>query len=57
MNEGKKMETADFHIVGDINIELKLETTGEDHQELDGIDWYRYALDQNAEDVGSRTRK
>ena len=36
----EKMEATDFYIGGDININLKLETTGEDLQELDGIDWY-----------------
>ena len=37
MNEGKMMEAADVYIGCDINIELKLEITGEDFQGLDGI--------------------
>ena len=34
------MEAVDFSIGGDINIALKLETTDEDLQGLDGIDCY-----------------
>ena len=34
------MAAEDFFIGGDINIELKLETSGEYLQGLDGIDWY-----------------
>ena len=40
MGEGKKLGAVDFFIGGDINIELKLEPGDEDHQRLDGIDWY-----------------
>ena len=40
LNGGKKMGAADFYIGCDINIQLKLETTGEDLQGLDSIDWY-----------------
>ena len=40
MSEGKNMGAVDFFIGGDINIELKLEPDHEDHQGLDGIDWY-----------------
>ena len=38
--EGKEVGATDLCIRGDINIELKFETTGEDLQGLDGIDWY-----------------
>ena len=40
INEGRKMGAGDFYIGGDIIIELKLETCGEDLQGLDGIDWH-----------------
>ena len=40
MNEGRKLGAVDFYIGGGINIELKLEDTGENIRGLDGIDWY-----------------
>ena len=37
---GQEDGADDFYIEGDINIELELETTGEDLQWLDGTEWY-----------------
>ena len=56
VNEGKKMGAEDFNIGGDINIELKMKTSGEDVQELDGVDWYGIYR-PGCQGTSSRTRK
>ena len=40
VTEGGMAEAVDFYIGGDINIEMKRGTTGEDLQGLDSIEWY-----------------
>ena len=40
LTEGKRSGAVDFFIGGDLNIELKLDITDDEHRGLDSIEWY-----------------
>ena len=40
LTEGKRAGAVDFFFGGDLNIELRLDVADDEHQGLDGIEWY-----------------
>ena len=58
--EGKRMGAVDFFIGGDLNIELKLCLTGDEHRGLNRIEWYGMygpECEGRAEDIISYDKK